>query len=74
MFRDCPIFATRIASPPNATQAVINLIDLLDQTDHEFSEDCLSVNVWAKPQVGEKKKAVMLWIYGGGTVSRPSEI
>jgi cholinesterase len=26
----------------------------------------LTVNVWSKPQVGEKKKAVMVWIYGGG--------
>jgi cholinesterase len=22
--------------------------------------------VWSKPQSGEKKKAVMAWIYGGG--------
>src|ERR1700712_1809910 len=29
------------------------------------SEDCLFVNVWTKPQDGEKKKAVLLWIYGG---------
>jgi len=29
-------------------------------------EDCLFLNVWTKPQVGEKKKAVLLWIYGGG--------
>jgi cholinesterase len=29
------------------------------------SEDCLFVNVWTKPQVGEKKKAVLVWIYGG---------
>jgi carboxylesterase type B len=30
-----------------------------------FEEDCLYLNVWAKPQTGEKKKAVMIWIYGG---------
>jgi cholinesterase len=30
------------------------------------SEDCLWVNIWTKPQTGEKKKAVLLWIYGGG--------
>lgn len=33
---------------------------------HNYSENCLSVNVWTKPQTGEKQKAVMLWIYGGG--------
>jgi cholinesterase len=29
------------------------------------SEDCLFVNVWTKPQSGEKKKAVLFWVYGG---------
>jgi len=33
-----------------------------------MNEDCLYLNVWAKPQTGEKKKAVMIWIYGGGFV------
>jgi cholinesterase len=35
-------------------------------TSGPFSEDCLSLNVWTKPQSGEKKKAVLVWIYGGG--------
>ncbi|KAH7397702.1 carboxylesterase [Cadophora sp. MPI-SDFR-AT-0126] len=30
------------------------------------SEDCLSLNIWTKPQSGEEKKAVMIYIYGGG--------
>jgi cholinesterase len=33
------------------------------------SEDCLTLNVWTKPQSGEKKKAVLVWIYGGGFTS-----
>lgn len=33
-----------------------------------FSEDCLNLNIWTKPQVGEAKKAVMLWIYGGACI------
>ncbi|KAL2832636.1 Alpha/Beta hydrolase protein [Aspergillus pseudoustus] len=36
------------------------------------SEDCLTVNVWAKPQTGETKKAVLVWIYGGAYVSGSS--
>jgi cholinesterase len=28
-----------------------------------YDEDCLAVNVWTKPQTGEKAKAVLLWIY-----------
>jgi cholinesterase len=33
-----------------------------------MSEDCLYLNIWTKPQTGEKKKAVLVWIYGGGFV------
>jgi cholinesterase len=31
-----------------------------------ISEDCLTLNIWTKPQSGEKKKAVLVWVYGGG--------
>jgi cholinesterase len=31
-----------------------------------YSEDCLTLNIWTKPQSGSKSKAVMIWIYGGG--------
>lgn len=37
-----------------------------------FSEDCLYLNVWTKPQVGDTKKAVLLFIYGGGFTSGTS--
>jgi carboxylesterase type B len=41
-----------------------------------YSEDCLNLNVWSKPQTGEKKKAVMVFIHGGafdsGTASLPA--
>ncbi|KAF2665992.1 alpha/beta-hydrolase [Microthyrium microscopicum] len=30
------------------------------------NEDCLTLNIWTKPQTGEKKKAVLISIYGGG--------
>jgi hypothetical protein len=30
------------------------------------SEDCLFLNLWTKPQSGERKKAVLVWIFGGG--------
>ena len=29
-------------------------------------EDCLKLNVWTKPQTGEKTKAVLFFIHGGG--------
>jgi cholinesterase len=40
---------------------------LLGQQEDVFSEDCLFLNVWTKPQVGEQKKAVMV-------VSEPKEV
>lgn len=42
------------------------IYDEWDQVDDKFSEDCLTLNVWTKPQDGDAKKAVLLWIYGGG--------
>lgn len=36
------------------------------QATNPAGEDCLSLNIWTKPQAGEKKKAVMVWVYGGG--------
>jgi cholinesterase len=38
----------------------------LSAAENEMGEDCLTMNIWTKPQTGEKKKAVMIWIYGGG--------
>lgn len=37
-----------------------------NQVGDVFGEDCLTLNVWTKPQTGESKKAVMLFLYGGG--------
>lgn len=39
---------------------------LLRQPGVTYDEDCLTLNIWSKPQVGEEKKAVLFWIYGGG--------
>lgn len=33
------------------------------------SEDCLYVNVWTPTKSAKKKRAVMVWIYGGGFVN-----
>ncbi|TLD35340.1 hypothetical protein E2P81_ATG11459 [Venturia nashicola] len=44
----------------------IILLTELMQLGHQTSEDCLTLNVWTKPQTGEKGKAVLVWIFGGG--------
>ena len=54
---------TNLAGP----QAV-SIIDNIEQYGHQVSEDCLTLNVWTQPQTGEAKKAVMVWIYGGGEI------
>jgi cholinesterase len=53
---NCPSILTNATGPMAgvAEQAGAN---------HESGEDCLTVNVWTKPQVGEKKKAGMFYHY-----------
>ncbi|RKF65206.1 Cholinesterase [Erysiphe neolycopersici] len=43
----------------------VKVIQTFYTDKNQQSEDCLYLNVWTKPQVGERKKAVMVWIYGG---------
>lgn len=42
------------------------IFDEWNQVGDKFGEDCLTLNVWTRPQDGDAKKAVLLWIYGGG--------
>jgi cholinesterase len=42
------------------------VVESIFQFGERFSEDCLTLNVWTAPQRGEEKKAVLVWIYGGG--------
>ncbi|KAH8586802.1 carboxylesterase [Bisporella sp. PMI_857] len=63
---DCPANTLPLSSvnltgfPTNAR----NIFLMLDQVGNTQSEDCLSLNVWTKHRAG-KKKAVLLWLYGG---------
>lgn len=47
-------------------QGVQDIVSLLGQSSVDYNEDCLTVNVWTKPQTGDKNKAVLMWFYGGG--------
>jgi cholinesterase len=57
---NCPSILTNATGPMAgvAEQAGAN---------HESGEDCLTVNIWTKPQVGEKKKAGVLYPCAFGT-------
>jgi carboxylesterase type B len=64
---DCPANTASIVNNASAINSVKGVVFAsLSQYGDEFSEDCLTLNVWTKPQSGEKKKAVLVWIYGGG--------
>jgi cholinesterase len=57
------------SNPANLTAAGFQIIEEGAEVGIKMSEDCLTLNVWTKPQIGESEKAVMLWIYGGAFTS-----
>jgi cholinesterase len=65
-----PDCAANVGAPAGSKITYESVADtvkgILGQAGDQFSEDCLTLNVWSKPQTGGKKKAVMVWIYGGG--------
>jgi cholinesterase len=60
-YSDCPTNGVNMAS--NLTSAKGIALATLGSHGDVYDEDCLAVNVWTKPQTGEKAKAVLLWIY-----------
>lgn len=54
------------ANATGLTPAGREIYNEWNQVGDKFSEDCLTLNVWTKPQTGEAKKAVLVWLYGGG--------
>ncbi|RYP05955.1 hypothetical protein DL764_003459 [Monosporascus ibericus] len=50
----------------------LKLLSSLTNAGIKVSEDCLTLNVWTKPQTGEKGKAVLVYIHGGSFVSGSS--
>ena len=57
----------------NITAAGLAVLESLIQLGDKFSEDCLTLNIWTKPQTGDTKKAVLLWIYGGSFTTGNSD-
>lgn len=47
---------------------------MLGQENDSFAEDCLTLNIWTKPQTGEAAKAVLFWVYGGGFSTGATDI
>lgn len=57
----------------NLTTQGIETLQQVDQVTGTFSEDCLSINVWA-PTGGEANKATMVYFYGGGFTAGSSQV
>lgn len=49
----------------NLTVAGTQVVEDGAESGVRTSEDCLTLNIWTMPQIGEASKAVMLWVYGG---------
>jgi carboxylesterase type B len=60
----CPANIEQRAGSVDYSSFAKTLLGILGQVGDRFDEDCLTLNVWAKPD--GKKKAVLVWIYGGG--------
>ncbi|KAH7410617.1 Alpha/Beta hydrolase protein [Cadophora sp. MPI-SDFR-AT-0126] len=60
-------------SAANVTSSGLQILAALGQIGDTFSEDCLTLNIWTKAQTGESKKAVLVWIYGGGFTTGNSD-
>jgi cholinesterase len=71
-----PVNASSVAFA-NVTATGIKILQIQSENDDTFSEDCLTLNVWTKPQTGKSAKAVIVFIHGGafstGAISNPFE-
>lgn len=64
--RDCPSHLIPTGEAYITGPAGEKILDAEAQLGDTLDEDCLTLNVWTKPQTGEAKKAVLFWIFGGG--------
>lgn len=61
-----PDYSILTAAGYHLTPTAEEYLNTIQGQGYAMGEDCLTLNVWTKPQVGEKAKAVLLFIHGGG--------
>lgn len=59
-------FSALTAEGYHLTPTAEQFTNINNENGLPLGEDCLTLNVWTKPQTGEKAKAVLFYIYGGG--------
>jgi carboxylesterase type B len=59
---------------PDSAEPIFKAFRMGSYSVGPMSEDCLTLNVWTKPQTGEAAKAVIVWIHGGSFRSGSSRI
>ncbi len=68
--RDCPANFAQSSIADSKVSIVgpsaAKLVDATQQFGAAVGEDCLRLNIWSKHGGGEKAKAVLFWLYGGG--------
>jgi hypothetical protein len=72
--RSCPSYQPDFSTGSGVTLSGpggAGFLAQLSQIGFHYSEDCLKLNIWSRPQTGEKAKAVLFWIHGGGEKSVP---
>ncbi|KAL2015048.1 hypothetical protein VTK56DRAFT_6428 [Thermocarpiscus australiensis] len=62
-------FPQKLVEKYGITDVGLKVLESITNPGFKVSEDCLTLNVWTKPQTGEKKKAVMVYVHGGSFVS-----
>lgn len=66
-----PDYSILTAAGYHLTPTAEEYLDTIQGQGYAMGEDCLTLNVWTKPQAGERAKAVLFFIHGGGMHSSP---
>ncbi|KAB5584767.1 Alpha/Beta hydrolase protein [Coniochaeta sp. 2T2.1] len=67
-------FPQELVDKYGITDVGLKLLESITNPGIRVSEDCLTLNIWTKPQTGERRKAVMVYIHGGSFVSGSSAV
>jgi cholinesterase len=63
---DCPTIIAQVNATLPVSPGNLKLLGAMAQSGNAIAEDCLYMNVWTKPQIGERRKAVVIFVHGGG--------